>query len=193
MNKFTVLKITAVLLVVFTVFIVSAMSASARGFAGQGMYTGGMGKPVIPVGTGVKPYGTGPVTHPIGQIKPYSTGPQQFPGDPINPYAAGQQQIPRVPVRTYTGSGVPAGGNPGIAGYQNTPAGTTGGVIKQTPEKVEAGSENIRRVSGQNPPTATTGGQLTNPSQTVQQPNDASLLRGSNSNDRKGGRYLGQN
>ncbi|MGA9139189.1 MAG: hypothetical protein WBZ29_03135 [Methanocella sp.] len=64
--------------------------------------------------------------------------------------------------------------------------GTSQGAL--TPEKVEAGSENIRRVS-QDQPAVTGGGQSSQPLQPAQQPYDASLLRGSNSNNQKGGRY----
>lgn len=210
-NRSVIFRIIAVLLVAFAVFISSATVAGARGYGGQGMPVGAMTRPIQSAGTQISPMVIAPqggqLAHPPDPVMPYNAGQQLYPTsqvrsygggsgtfhppDPIMLYANGMQQFPPDPIRTYGGSGMPVGGNTGIAGYQNTPAQSPGGMNKLTPEKVEAGSENVRRVN-QDSSELVTGGQPTNPLQPVPQPYDASLLRGSNSNDRKGGRYLGQ-
>ena len=193
-----------VTIIVFTIFISATINAGARGFAGVSSSGGdvspwqpthGVGQQLAPADTS-RAYGGGSGTfYPDGPGAPHASGMQQVPG-PARYYGAGgaaiTPSIPIPPPATGTQSTVPAyGGNMGVTEYQNAPSGTAGVVNKLTPEKVEAGSENIRRVSQSQPP-GVTGGQYTYPSQPVRQPYEPSLLRGNNNNNQKGGRYLGQ-
>jgi hypothetical protein len=190
------MKITIVLLILGATVIASVMLVGASGLSRQGLPVGGMEKPVMPVGTGnnpVQPVQTGGV--PAGGNAGIS-GSRGFPvnnpgGQLANPAERSMPQATTNPNCLLFPALCPWGihYNPVMNG--GTLTGTSQGA--RTPEKVEAGSENIHRVS-QDQLAVTDDGQLSQPLQPVQQPSQTvpatgSFLRGGSSNNQKGGRY----